>query len=59
MLTFYTEEDLQVINFEETANFCHPQTADFFPCLCICFQIICHQAHRSGVGHVTTKINIE
>ena len=33
------------------------QIAEYFPC--ICFQIICHQADRSGVGHVTTKINIQ
>ena len=31
------------------------QIAEYLLYLCSCFQIICHQAHWSGVGHVTTK----
>ena len=51
---FYTEEDLMVIIILRKQ-----QIAEYLLYLCNCFQIICHQAHRSDVGHVTTKINIQ
>ena len=54
MLAFYTEEDIQVIIILRKQ-----QIAEYLLYLCNCFQIICHQTHRSGVGHVTTKINIQ
>ena len=51
MLACYTEKDLQVFKYMEIA--------EYLLDLGRCFKLFCHQAHRSGVGHVTTKINIQ
>ena len=54
MLVSYIEEDLQVIIILRKQ-----QIAEYLLYICHSIQIICHQAHQSGVGHVTTKINIQ